>query len=152
MIRRGTFQPDAKHLAISHAAEAIPGWMLDEVQERCKDKRGRPRKHRDREPELVSGAAAIQGAVHKKKEKQKKGGGGAWRAFIHVRMAGYQLTKTQLQKLSAEYAGLSAAEKAKFEALGAAGLWWEQILRCLSLEKGVLAWRFCRASSIPCKW
>ena len=101
---------DAQTLALPHSGQAIPKWMTVKKKQKCKRTLGRPPK-RPRD-----GAQADQAEPNK-----RRGGGGPWRAFLHMKASGRQLTPDVVAALSAEYANLSEEEYQPYLALGQAG-------------------------------
>eukprot|EP00971_Amphidinium_carterae_P351658 6492213-Amphidinium_carterae.2 len=51
-------------------------------------------------------------------DQSRKGAGGAWRAFVHERCRGMQLTRDLVQGLSKEYKALSTASREHYAGLG----------------------------------
>lgn len=50
--------------------------------------------------------------------KDRSGGGGAWRAFVHIKHKGVQITKESAKSLANEYRSLLPDEKVFYENLG----------------------------------
>ena len=82
-----------------------------------KKKIGRPKKRPL--PEAADGAGPVK--------RTNPGAGGAWRAFLHQRLAGRQFTPELVTAAQQSYHALTAEERAYYVRLGRAGLGEEQV-------------------------
>ena len=60
--------------------------------------------------------------IAKATKVRRTGGGGAWRAFVHHRLAGQKLSGTLAQELKDQYASMSMDEREYYRKLGSAGV------------------------------
>eukprot|EP00971_Amphidinium_carterae_P073614 1455615-Amphidinium_carterae.5 len=117
LARNLTYKPDLGHLALTHAASACPSWTREGVDSfHSQRRRGRPTK-----PEAPKDSAIDNNDATVPHKRQRTGGGGAWRAFLHSRLAGTKMTADRLRDMSTEYAGLSVAERSHFTEMGRQG-------------------------------
>ena len=77
-------------------------------------------------------AKSARKVVHRKSQAQNKGarkkqrakgspGGGAWRAFVHERLAGQPFTKASMKECAQQYRALCPEEKEHYKHIGALG-------------------------------
>ena len=120
-----THRPTVAGLAIPRSSLSSPNFLCSqELPQRPRKKRGRPRWERDAEPlparpALDDNVGAV--ARRKRKRQKKTGGGGAWRAFQHVRVH-VQGERLDWRQLGEEYRALSEEEKQKYRDIGLEGV------------------------------
>ena len=130
-LRVQTKPIDLHTLAISHSGRAGPRWLLENARANLVSKRGkgrgRPKKKRQAEAPLDGERARVR--------VKRTGGGGPWRAFVHTRCQGQQLTRERLLALKTEYAQLTLREQAFFNELGQQGSLEVMLCSCLHSVK-----------------